>query len=251
MSQNQSYLMKKPLTFLFLALVFACQPKKEKVTDVPTIELTTIEAKETSTIEQAMQQQGLVAVRDVDSNIMVEMKYSTTDNFMNADVYGDFDKAYLQKKAAEMLKKANESLKKSHPTYVLLIYDAARPRSIQQVLWDTLKVKPGELKTDFVADPKIGSIHNYGSAVDLTVYDKTTKRPLDMGTKYDFFGELAYPKHEKRMLAEGKLSQENIENRLILRNAMKAAGFLPIESEWWHFNALSRNEAKIRYKIVE
>lgn len=246
--------MKKVIPFILIYLLVSCKNTKteEKIVEKPKAILPKVTPQKTvSSIENSMVKQGLVLVKDIDSTILVEMKYSTTDNFMDADVYGDFDAAYLQPKAAKMLKKANEFLKEENPNFGLLIYDAARPRSIQQVLWDTLKVKPGEIKTDFVADPKKGSIHNYGCAVDLTVYDLASKKPLDMGTKYDFFGEMAYPKHEARLLREGKLTKEQIENRSILRIAMKKAGYMPIESEWWHFNSISRENAKLTYKIVE
>lgn len=66
-----------------------------------------------------------------------------------------------------------------------------------------------------------------------------------------FFGELAYPSKEQELLANNKLSKKVYENRLILRNAMKAAGFMPIEYEWWHFNAFSHAEAKRRYRVVQ
>jgi D-alanyl-D-alanine dipeptidase len=71
-----------------------------------------------------------------------------------------------------------------------------------------------------------------------------------MGTKYDFFGEMAYPKKEERLLKAGKLSQKALDNRLILRNAMKQAGFMPIEYEWWHFNAFSRKVAKEKFQVL-
>ena len=100
-----------------------------------------------------------------------------------------------------------------------------------------------------MADPKEHSIHNYGSAIDLTVADEKGK-PLEMGTKYDFFGEMAYPKEEARLLQAGKLSQKAIDNRLILRKAMKSAGFMPIEYEWWHFNAFSRKVAKEKFSVI-
>jgi zinc D-Ala-D-Ala dipeptidase len=242
--------MKSKYLLIVICFLFSCKNTKTEEKSIHKTPVV-IEQKTMSSIENSMLQQGLVLVKDIDKSIRVEMKYSTTDNFMKADVYGDFDAAYLQPKAAKMLKEANRFLKEANPDYTLLIYDAARPRSIQQVLWDTLKVKPGEIKTDFVADPKKGSIHNYGCAVDLTVYDLTTQKPLDMGTKYDFFGEMAYPKHEKRLLNEGKLTEEQINNRKILRIAMQKAGYMPIESEWWHFNSISREKAKSDYKIVE
>ncbi len=241
--------MKKIFSSLLIFILVSCKNTKTEERNIEIPVDTT--PKSVSAIENSMVKQGLVLVKSIDSTMMVEMKYSTTDNFMDADVYGDFDAAYLQPKAAEMLKKANAYLKEINPNFRLLIYDAARPRSIQQVLWDTLKVKPGEIKTDFVADPQKGSIHNYGCAVDLTVYDLVSKKPLDMGTKYDFFGEMAYPKHEVRLLQEGRLTTEQIENRNVLRTAMKKAGYMPIESEWWHFNSISRENAKLTYKIVE
>jgi zinc D-Ala-D-Ala dipeptidase len=202
-------------------------------------------------IEQKMIAQGLVNIQNLDSTIMVELKYSTTDNFVHTDVYGDLTRAYLQTKPAQMLAKANQFLKEKYPNYRLLVYDAARPLTVQYKFWNLLDSIPPRKREDFVSNPKDGSIHNYGSAVDLTVYDLTTKQPLDMGTKYDFFGDLAYPRLESVMLKNKKLTQEQINNRLVLRDAMKKAGFGRIESEWWHFNAMARVQAKALYKILE
>lgn len=206
---------------------------------------------EFSELEQKMINQGLVNIQSLDSTLMVELKYSTNDNFVKTDVYGSLTRAYLQKKPAEMLVQANKYLKEMYPNYRLLIYDGARPKSVQIKLWEMLDSIPPNKREDFVASPRIGSIHNYGSAVDLTIYDVEKKQPLDMGTKYDFFGDLAYPRYENQMLKTGKLTEQQVQNRLVLRIAMEKAGYMPIESEWWHFNAISRNKAKSIYKIVE
>ena len=72
-----------------------------------------------------------------------------------------------------------------------------------------------------------------------------------MGTRYDHFGELAFPVLEDSLLALGKLTDKQIENRRILRRVMTKAGFYTIDSEWWHFDAFSYNETKNKYKIVE
>lgn len=72
-----------------------------------------------------------------------------------------------------------------------------------------------------------------------------------MGTKYDYFGHLAYPRLENQMLQEGNLTEKQVENRQLLRKVMQSAGFEPITSEWWHFNYCSRKKAKELYKIVE
>jgi len=202
-------------------------------------------------LEQTMIDQGLVNIQTIDSTIMVELKYSTTDNFVRTDVYGDHIRGYMQQKPAEMLAKASKILQEKYPAYRLLVYDAARPLSVQHKFWALLDSVPPLKREDFVANPADGSIHNFGSAVDLTVYDTATQKPLDMGTKYDYFGDLAYPKFEEEMLRTGKLTKEQIANRLVLRRAMERAGYMRIESEWWHFNAISRDRAKELYKIIE
>ena len=205
--------------------------------------------KTTCAAELSMQKQGLVEVTSQVPGVLVELKYATADNFMKKDVYGCLTHAYLQKETLAMLKKAQENLEKAHPGYHLLIYDAARPLSKQWELWNTLTEYPPAKRRTYVADPKEHSIHNYGSAIDLTVADEKGN-PLEMGTKYDFFGELAYPKEEARFLKAGKLSQKAIDNRLILRKAMTQAGFTAIDYEWWHFNAFSRKVAKQLFQVV-
>jgi D-alanyl-D-alanine dipeptidase len=205
--------------------------------------------KSTCAAELSMQKQGLQDATEQVSSVLVELKYATTDYFMKKNVYGCLTHAYLQKETVAMLKKAQQNLEKAHPGYHLLIYDAARPLSKQWELWNTLTEYSPEKRRTYVADPKEHSIHNYGSAIDLTVADEQGK-PLEMGTKYDFFGEMAYPKEEARLLKAGKLSQKAIDNRLILRKAMKSAGFMPIEYEWWHFNAFSRKVAKEKFSVI-
>jgi D-alanyl-D-alanine dipeptidase len=205
--------------------------------------------KTTCAAELSMQKQGLQEVTAQVPGVLVELKYATTDNFMGKDVYGCLTHAYLQKETVAMLKKAQENLEKAHPGYHLLIYDAARPLSKQWELWNTLTQYTPEKRRTYVADPKEHSIHNYGSAIDLTVADEKGK-PLEMGTKYDFFGEMAYPKEEARLLKAGKLSAKALANRLILRKAMALAGFMPIEYEWWHFNAFSRKVAKEKFQVI-
>ena len=156
----------------------------------------------------------------------------------------------LRKEPAEMLCLANKHLKESHPELRLLVFDGLRTRSVQKKLWDALDTIPISERTQFVADPKKGSIHNYGAAVDLTLALENGSE-LDMGTKYDHFGELAFPVLEDSLLALGKLTDKQIENRTILRKVMTKAGFSTIDSEWWHFDAFSYNETKNKYTIVE
>ncbi|MBN3580925.1 M15 family metallopeptidase [Algoriphagus aestuarii] len=209
-----------------------------------------VSSSEIPLLEKQMISQGLVNVEEVVPDIRVELKYSTEDNFFGKDVYGDLIHAYLQPVVADSLKSAQEMLQKEFPDYTLLIYDGARPLSVQRILWDNLD-KPDSLKPLYVADPKVGSLHNFGVAVDLTIFDRTTSVPLDMGTGYDYFGYPAYPDREKQMLEEGKLTEAQIANRDLLRKIMFASGFTGIGSEWWHFNAYSRKQAGELFKIIE
>ena len=105
-------------------------------------------------------------------------------------------------------------------------------------------------KSKYVSNPKNGSLHNYGAAVDITVAKKNGVA-LDMGTPYDFFGEAAEPQLESILLANGTLTAIQIQNRKILREVMVKAGFIQLPTEWWHYNACPREDAKIKYKILE
>ena len=200
--------------------------------------------------EEKMREQSLVNIQEIDADILVELKYSTIDNFVGKDLYGCLTYCYLQKKPAQMLSKANDLLMQNNPNYRLLVYDGGRPLSIQKILWNSLSQYSPKQRATYVANPAQGSIHNYGSAVDLTIATKNGT-PLDMGTKYDFFGELAYPKKEAYFLKIGKLTKQQIANRQLLRFVMKSSGFMPIDYEWWHFNAVSRRTAKSIYKIIQ
>ncbi|MBC8152683.1 MAG: M15 family metallopeptidase [Bacteroidetes bacterium] len=197
-----------------------------------------------------MKKQGLVDVQQVAPTILVDLKYSTTDNFVGKDVYGDLSRAYVQPMAARKLANASKYLQANYPNLRLLVYDAARPRASQWNLWNALPKLSERERRKYVADPRKGSIHNYGCAVDLTVATEAGI-PLDMGTKYDYFGALAYPSQEAALLRAGKLTKQQIANRTILRAAMRQGGFSGIKYEWWHFNALSREQAKAMFRIVE
>ena len=201
-------------------------------------------------LEKKLIAQGLVDVGRVIPGIRVELKYSTEDNFFGKDVYGDHVRCYLQPIVADRLAKAQQALQAEYPNYTLLVYDGVRPLSVQQMLWDSLD-KPDSIKPLYVSDPKLGGLHNFGVAVDLTIFDNRSGNPLDMGTGYDFFGYPAYPDREQQMLNEGKITKTHITNREILRKVMKGAGFTGIGSEWWHFNAFSRKEAGEKFPLIQ
>jgi D-alanyl-D-alanine dipeptidase len=192
---------------------------------------------------------GLVDIQKRDPRIRVELKYSTNDNFFGFDAYGDLEKAYLQKDVAQKLVNAQEYLNTNMSGACLIIFDAARPRSVQQILWNSLKM-PFKEKIKYVSNPKLGSLHNFGAAVDLSIVDNNGKE-LDMGSPFDFLGELSYPESETKLIKEGKLTQQQLSNRKLLRRVMHKAGFFNIQTEWWHFNSCTREQAMLKYKIIE
>lgn len=200
-------------------------------------------------MEQSILNAGLVDIKTVDSSIVVDLKYSTPDNFLCMDVYGVFNKCYLQPEVAQKLKQAQQYLKTQFPYYSLIVYDAARPRSVQRIMWDSVDI-PHIHRGKFLSSPGGGSLHNFGAAVDIGIVDDNGFE-LDMGTPYDYFGELAYPREEPRMLMQGRLTHRQVFNREILRTAMQQAGFGGITTEWWHFNSCSREAAYKKYTIIE
>ncbi len=200
-------------------------------------------------VELNMIKQGLVDIQSLDSTIVVDLKYSSTDNFLNKNVYQGMRRAYLQPDVARRLVKCQRYLKSIEPEYALVVYDATRPNSVQQIMWDALDVSFEE-KIRFLSNPRYGSVHSFGAAVDVSIVDVYGVE-LDMGTEFDYMGELAYPRLEQQMLKQGRLESYQVENRKLLREVMAQGGFWVIQTEWWHFNAYTREQARERYSIIE
>ncbi len=200
-------------------------------------------------LEQRLITYGLVNISNVDHSIAVSLKYATEDNFLHKNLYGELKNCYLQKETAGKLVNAQKILKEKYPFYSLIIYDGVRPLSIQQMMWDEVKV-PEKLKDKYVSNPEVGSLHNYGCAVDASIVNENGWE-MDMGTSYDYFGELGHPIAEQRMLEEGKLTWRQFENRKLLREVMTEAGFTGITTEWWHFNGTSLKSAGEKYQKVD
>lgn len=190
---------------------------------------------------------GFVNIAEADGTIVVDLMYTRADNFTGTILYDDLKEAYLHPEALESLKRAQCLLKERHPAYSLIVYDAARPMSVQQKMWDTVKGTPRYL---YVSNPaRGGGLHNYGLAVDVSILDDRGI-PLPMGTPVDHLGKEAHITNEASLVAQGKITKEERENRLLLRRIMKEAGFRPLPTEWWHFNRVSRQEARERYRVI-
>lgn len=196
----------------------------------------------------SLERRGYVNIQKADSSIFVSLMYSRADNFTGEVLYTDLREAYLHPKAAAALVKAQKRLRQLRPDLSLKVYDAARPMSIQQKMWDKVKNTP---KYFYVSNPaRGGGLHNYGMAVDLTLC--TLKGDsVPMGTKIDYMGAAAHIDKEASLVASGRISREAQANRRLLREVMAYAGFKPLRTEWWHFNYVSRAVAKKYYKVIK
>jgi D-alanyl-D-alanine dipeptidase len=200
-----------------------------------------------ASVEQTMARHpGLVDAATVARELQVDLRYATADNFLGRPVYGDLRACYLQKDAAAMLARAQELLVRAHPEWRLRVLDCARPVWVQREMWKLVKGTPQQ---DYVANPDQRSVHNFGCAVDLTVATRDGAA-LDMGTAFDFFGDLAHPEHELALLEQGRLRPEQVANRLALREVMVRAGFRPLRNEWWHFDCASQKDTRRRYREI-
>ena len=167
-------------------------------------------------------QSDLVELSPLDSTIRFDIRYATTNNFISTPMYSQA-RAFLQRPAAEALLRAHRTLAKQG--FGLLIHDAYRPWYVTKMFWDATP-ESGKI---FVADPSQGSRHNRGAAVDLTVYDRRSGRPIEMVSGYDEFSNRAFPDYP------GGTSRQRYD-REMLRRAMEAEGFRVYDAEWWHFD---------------
>lgn len=161
----------------------------------------------------------LMDVHTVAPDAKVEMRYAGSDNFTGKRIY-DCDRCFLKPETAAKIAVAQRELRKQGLS--LKLWDCYRPLSAQRLFWSLVP------DPRFVADPKTGSRHNRGSAVDVTLVDGKWKE-LEMPTSFDDFSS-------KASHSEKRLSRQVIENRSLLAETMEKAGFKRLESEWWHYD---------------
>lgn len=164
----------------------------------------------------------LVDLTTLDSGIRLDIRYATSDNFLSTPLYTEA-RAFLQRPAAQALLRAHKRLAASG--FGLLIHDGYRPWFVTKVFWEATP----ENKHDFVANPAVGSRHNRGCAVDLSLYVLKTGEPVVMPSLYDEMSRRAFPGYT------GGTAEQRA-RRDLLRRAMEAEGFTVFESEWWHFD---------------
>lgn len=180
-----------------------------------------------------------VLVSEYVPDAILEIRYYSTYNFVGDRINGyEEPVALLTKDAAIALKAVSDDLKAKG--YRLKIYDAYRPqRAVTHFMNWAKDLNDTRMKEYFYPDldksvlfdqgyiaEKSG--HSRGSTVDLTLFDMETEKEVDMGGTFDFFGELSHPDYKN-------ITKEQYNNRMILREAMIAHGFKPLDEEWWHF----------------
>ena len=217
-------------------------------------------------LDMFMQEYGMVNIQMIDNDILVNLKYTTTDNFVGQDMYGDLQEAYLEREFANRVAKAQSILKEYNPNYTLLIYDAARPISVQRAMHQCVE---GTNLERFVADGTRGGRHNYGVAVDLTIAT-LDGAPLDMGAGFDDFTEAAsvkgtadtsdastrtpevYRRYINNLAMRGIISYQAAQNRILLIEVMHKAGLYPYRREWWHYeDIMPMDSVRIKYKLLD
>lgn len=156
----------------------------------------------------------------------IDMKYATEDNFVEHQIY-ECARCFLRPDAAEAVAKINQELKKNG--LELKFFDCYRPLEVQWELWQEVP------NPNYVANPRKGSMHNRGQAIDVTLVDVETGKELDMGTDFDFFGRRAHHSYTTN------LPDTIQKNRTILKTTMERYGFMSIRTEWWHYSLRERS----------
>lgn len=182
---------------------------------------------------------GFVLLSDIVPDVILEIRYYSTYNFVGKRINGYEEPiALMTKEGAEALKEVSDELLEQG--YRLKIFDAYRPqKAVTHFMNWALDPKDTKMKEYFY--PELNkdvlfpqgyimehSGHSRGSTVDLTLFDMETEKEVDMGGTFDYFGELSHPDYQG-------ITQQQYENRMILRNAMLNHGFKPLAEEWWHF----------------
>lgn len=217
-------------------------------------------------VDSKMTKYGLVDIQSIDDSILVDLKYSSTDNFVGKDMYGELSAAYLTPDFAQYVVRAQKILKQRYPQYTLLIYDAARPISVQRAMRRAVE---GTEYENFVADGTRGGRHNYGVAVDLTIATLDGV-PLDMGAGFDDFSEAAsvkgtsdtsdpttrtvnvYKEYILMLEKNGVITSMAASNRVLLVEIMCEAGLVPYRREWWHYEQIiPMSEVRSKYKLLD
>lgn len=165
-------------------------------------------------------QKKLINIYKTIPSIILDLRYSTTNNFTKIKLYKKVHTTYMRAAPANALLQVQNDLAKKG--FGIKVFDAYRPYSATKLMWNLIHDER------YVANPKNGSNHNRGLAIDLTIVNLKTLRELDMGTGFDNFTDTAH--HSFTQLPDTILA-----NRKLLKTSMEFFGFTAFDTEWWHY----------------
>ncbi|GAB5417764.1 MAG: M15 family metallopeptidase [Crocinitomicaceae bacterium] len=240
------------LTSLCILFLASCQEdaKQQNIETEAAVNADTVAvtpSKMTAEVLKRYASFGLVEVTD--ERILVDLRYTTDENFMGSILYDTLDRLILQEDVSARLSLCQDLLDSLQPGYRLKVFDGVRPLLVQREMWEALDSVPPLNRGKFVSNPIFGSVHNFGTAVDITICNEKGEE-LDMGAGYDDFRPIAFPSREAHFLKTGELTKVQWENRKLLRMIMRSQRFYNIPSEWWHFNAFSRATCEAKFEIL-
>jgi zinc D-Ala-D-Ala dipeptidase len=184
-------------------------------------------------------QKKLIDVKKLIPTIVLDLKYNTNNNFTKTTLYEKANTTYLRvQPAAALLTIQNILLQKG---LGIKIFDAYRPYDATKLMWDLIH------DDRYVANPKNGSNHNRGLAIDLTIVNLKTAQEIDMGTGFDNFTDTAHHSFTN-------LPQVILDNRKLLKSLMEQHGFKAFDTEWWHYtwpNNLNYEILNISFKKIK
>jgi zinc D-Ala-D-Ala dipeptidase len=172
----------------------------------------------------------MVDVKKAIPNLVLDLRYASTNNFTHQRLYSPVITTYLRKSVADSLAIIQHQL--NTMGLGLKIFDAYRPYSVTEKMWEPVK------DDRYAANPKFGSGHNRGAAVDLTIINANSGKELDMGTGFDNFSDTAHR-------AFTNLPEEVLQNRLLLKKIMEQHGFKALDTEWWHYSLFNAKEFEL------
>ena len=172
--------------------------------------------------------------------IHVDLRYAGGDNFAGKPLYRGLDCAWIRREAAEGLELAVAWLATRRPGWRIAVLDALRPQRVQEAIWADVAGTPAEM---YFANPRAGSIHSYGMAVDVTLLGPDGAA-ADMGSGFDEMSPASHPALDAEHLALGVLRAEQLVERGWLHAAMSRGGFHGISTEWWHFDHGDRDRVR-------
>lgn len=201
-------------------------------------------------LNKLFQEYGLIDVCSLDPTIKVDLRYATCSNFTHKQLYPKNISAYCEPSLAKAIAATSQCLHQLYPNLYIVIYDAARPLSVQRHMFDLVK---GTESQRYIADPYgpfSGGFHNYGMAVDMALCNADGEM-LDFGTGFDSFSTIAHVGNEQQMVRDGIITPQAYANRMLLYHITALQGMLPYAYEWWHYQIHQNEEDKQRFLLLD